>query len=60
MPIGGRDKNPFVMLEVHYNNPNLIEGMYGRCRICNSSGKSVFIYKLELSTFCCLCFVNKL
>ncbi|XP_045624015.2 dopamine beta-hydroxylase [Procambarus clarkii] len=26
MPIGGPDFNPYVMLEVHYNNPSLISG----------------------------------
>ncbi|XP_053655726.2 dopamine beta-hydroxylase [Cherax quadricarinatus] len=26
MPIGGADFNPYIMLEVHYNNPQLITG----------------------------------
>ncbi|KAG7172985.1 Dopamine beta-hydroxylase-like [Homarus americanus] len=26
MPIGGPDFNPYVMLEVHYNNPSLLSG----------------------------------
>ena len=29
LPVGGPDFNPFVMLEVHYNNPGLISGKVG-------------------------------
>ncbi|CAD5118872.1 DgyrCDS7544 [Dimorphilus gyrociliatus] len=38
-PVGGKDSNPYVMLEVHYNNPDLISG------IVDSSGIEFHVTK---------------
>ena len=39
LPIGGREYNPYVMLEIHYNNPNLLSDVH------DSSGVKLTITK---------------
>lgn len=33
LPIGGANYNPYIRLEVHFNNPEILDGMY----ICSRS-----------------------
>lgn len=28
LPIGGPDYNPYIRLEVHFNNPDILDGMF--------------------------------
>jgi dopamine beta-monooxygenase len=42
LPFGGRDYNPYIRLEMHYNNPNLVSG------VVDGSGMRIkFIEKLR-------------
>jgi dopamine beta-monooxygenase len=42
MPLGGHDFNPYIRLEVHYNNPDLISGM-----VDNSGMRIKYVDKLR-------------
>lgn len=35
LPVGGPDYNPYIRLEVHFNNPDRIEGIYKLTSISN-------------------------
>jgi hypothetical protein len=62
LPIGGPDFNPYVMLEVHYNNP---ERRTGECQVAGVTRRSTpaclsACLRQQNSTSCCLCIVISL
>lgn len=37
LPFGGPAANKYVMLEVHYNNPEMLDGKFEHLKFCKES-----------------------
>lgn len=50
LPIGGKDYNPYIRLEVHFNNPELRAGKF-LLKICRFSPENKMIFHLKRNRF---------